>query len=140
MPWLREHLRKGTLTPFKIVRRRVRRSATKKSRAEHLVLGAAARALVTLRLDYFNHHYGFIYGKIFIRNTRTRWGSCSSKGNLGFNYRIIKLPPHLADYIVVHELCHLKEFDHSKAFWDLVAETIPHWKMLSRELRKHRLQ
>ncbi|HEY5383150.1 MAG TPA: M48 family metallopeptidase [Candidatus Paceibacterota bacterium] len=128
------------LFTFRVTRRRrVRRGATNKSRAEHKLLGAAARALVTERLDYFNRHYGFIYGKVFIRNTRTRWGSCSSRGNLGFNYRIIKLSPHLADYIVVHELCHLKEFNHSPQFWALVAETVPEWKLLRRELRRHRL-
>jgi predicted metal-dependent hydrolase len=124
---------------FRIVRRRVRRSASKKSRAEHKLLGAAARTLVRERLDYFNRHYGYVYGKIFIRNTRTRWGSCSSKGNLGFNYRIATLDARLADYIVVHELCHLKEFNHSPQFWALVAETMPQWKLLRRELRSKRL-
>ena len=119
--------------------RRVRKRASAKSRAEHRVLGAAARALVHERLAHFNSHYGFAYKKVFIRNTRTRWGSCSSRGNLGFNYRIVKLPPELAHYVVVHELCHLKEFNHSAKFWALVAETIPQWKLYRTTLRKTRL-
>ena len=117
----------------------MRKRASAKSRAEHRVLGAAARMLVHERLAHFNSHYGFVYKKVFIRNTRTRWGSCSSRANLGFNYRIVKLAPHLVDYIVVHELCHLKEFNHSPKFWALVAETIPSWKLCRTTLRKIRL-
>jgi predicted metal-dependent hydrolase len=132
MPWLR-------IVRRRTVKKRVRRRATKQSRAEHQLLGAAARALVEERLVHFNRHYGYVYHKVFIRNTRTRWGSCSSRGNLGFNYRIVRLSPPLVDYIVVHELCHLKEFNHSPRFWALVAECIPQWKLYRRELRKHRL-
>ncbi len=100
------------------------------------MLGAAARAIVHEHLARANAHYGFTYNKIFIRNTRTRWGSCSTRGNLGFNYRIVKLPPELAHYVVVHELCHRKEFNHSAKFWALVAETIPNWKKTRATLRK----
>ena len=100
------------------------------------MLGAAARAIVLGHLARANAHYGFTYNKIFIRNARTRWGSCSSRGNLGFNYRIVKLPPALQYYIVVHELCHLKEFNHSAKFWALVAEEVPNWKAARTALRK----
>ena len=131
MPWF-------SVVRRRTVRRRVRK-ATARSKDEHKLLGPIARALVAERLLHFNHHYGYIYGKVFIRNTRTRWGSCSSRGNLGFNYRIAKLPPALQSYIVVHELCHLKEFNHSPAFWRLVEETIPSWKARRSELRKYRL-
>jgi len=101
------------------------------------VLSPVARALVHELLVECNKHYGFLYNKVFIRNTRTRWGSCSSRGNLGFNYRIAKLPPELQRYIVVHELCHLKEFNHSPAFWKLVEEQALNWKQLRLSLRKH---
>ena len=108
-----------------VVRVRKVRIAPRKSRSAYLKHREAARTLVKERLEYFNSMYGFTIGKIAIRDQRSRWGSCSRKGNLNFNYRIALLPPHLADYIVVHELCHLKEFNHSKQFWDLVARTVP---------------
>ncbi|NBS67881.1 M48 family peptidase [bacterium] len=66
---------------------------------------------------------------------RTRWGSCSKRGNLNFNYRILFLPPHLADYLIVHELCHLKEFNHSPRFWALVAQGCPNYHACKKELR-----
>jgi len=94
-----------------------------------------ARALVLERLAHFNEHYRCTYHRVFIRNQRSRWGSCSSKGNLNFNYRIIFLPPEAQDYLVVHELVHLKEFNHSKKFWDLVAQTIPEYRKIASALR-----
>jgi predicted metal-dependent hydrolase len=92
--------------------------------------------LVENRIAYFNKIYNAPINKITIRNQKSRWGSCSTKGNLNFNYKIIYLPPELADYIIVHELCHLKEFNHSKKFWDLVAHTIPHHLELRHNLKK----
>jgi predicted metal-dependent hydrolase len=84
-----------------------------------------ARELVERRLAYFNHHYGFTFRAIRLKNTATRWGSCSARGNLNFHVGICRLPPELADYLIVHELCHLKELNHGPQFWGLVAETIP---------------
>ncbi len=94
-----------------------------------------ARELVHARLEHFNAFYGFTYGRVSIRNQKTRWGSCSSKGNLNFSYRIIFLEPAAQDYLIIHELCHLKEFNHSKAFWDLIAQQCPEWQKWHRELR-----
>jgi predicted metal-dependent hydrolase len=94
-----------------------------------------ARAIIESRIADFNTKYGFRVGRITIRNNRSRWGSCSRKGDLSFSYKIVHLSKSLQDYIVVHELAHLKHFDHSDDFWRTVAETIPDYKPLRRELR-----
>ncbi|MDO8529250.1 MAG: M48 family metallopeptidase [bacterium] len=88
------------------------------------------------KLKFFNQFYQFSYSKISIRNQKTRWGSCSREGTLNFNYKIIRLPEKFADYIIVHELCHLKELNHSSRFWDLVARAVPDYREVKRELRK----
>ena len=98
------------------------------------------RNFVIARVEHFNQFYNFTFNKITIRNSRTRWGSCSKKGNLNFNYRIISLPQQLQDYIVVHELCHLKEMNHSKSFWDLVAQVIPDYKKVKQILQEFRFE
>lgn len=95
-----------------------------------------ALILVRKQIELFNSHYGFKFNKINIKNQKTRWGSCSRKGNLNFNYKIVLLPKRLADYIIVHELCHLKEFNHSQRFWNLVAQLIPDYLDIKRELKK----
>jgi predicted metal-dependent hydrolase len=79
--------------------------------------------------------FGVSFNKISIRAQRTRWGSCSLSGNLSFNYRIAALPQHLVEYIIVHEVCHLLELNHSKRFWQHVARAIPEHKALRKELR-----
>lgn len=93
------------------------------------------RALVLARLEHFNQFYGLKYNKIAIRNQSTRWGSCSSSKNLNFNYRLSLLPSELADYIVVHELCHLQEMNHSASFWGLVKRCVPDYKKHKIELK-----
>ena len=95
---------------------------------------SSALRLAKTRLIYFNEVYGFKLGEIGIRNQRTRWGSCSSTGRINFSYKICLLPPHLADYIIVHELCHLGEMNHSPKFWALVARTQPEYRKLKHEL------
>ena len=95
----------------------------------------AALELAIQKISHFNNFYGFNFNKISIRNQKTRWGSCSRKGNLSFNYKIALLPEKIADYIIVHELCHLGEFNHSNKFWDLVSKTIPNCKSIRREIR-----
>lgn len=91
--------------------------------------------LVVERLNYFNQFYNLSYSKISVRNQKSRWGSCSSKSSLSFNYRLCLLPGELADYIIVHELCHLQEMNHSQDFWRLVAQSIPNYKQLKRQLK-----
>lgn len=98
----------------------------------------AARALVTERLTALNAYYGFTWGRVAIRRGTSRWGSCSSHGNLNFDYRILFLPPHLRDYVVVHELCHRAELNHSPRFWALVANAVPAYHACRRELKQWR--
>lgn len=98
-----------------------------------------ARTRVVEKLAYWNQYYGYTFGRVSIRKQRTRWGSCSAKGNLSFHYRIALLPEALADYLIVHELCHLKAFDHSPRFWALVEKTIPDYPKRRQLLRKTQL-
>lgn len=114
---------------FRIKRRR-------KPSRQYLAHKEEARKLVKERLEYWNQFYNFKYNKVFIKNTKSRWGSCSKKGNLNFNYRIALIEPVLADYIIVHELCHIGEFNHSPKFWSLVERTIPDWKLRRAKLMK----
>jgi predicted metal-dependent hydrolase len=97
-----------------------------------------ALALVRDKITQFNEHYKFVFNQISIKNQKSRWGSCSRKGNLNFNYKIALLPEDLVDYIVVHELCHLGEFNHSANFWNLVAETMPDYKEKRARLKRMR--
>lgn len=123
---------------FKVVYRRRRRPyrkasrASKKEFAEHK---AEARRLVLERLAHFAPRAGVEYKKVFIKNSRSRWGSCSQLGNLNFNYRVVRLPPAVLDYVVVHELCHLIHFNHSRVFWGEVEKLVPNWRELRRQLR-----
>jgi len=96
-----------------------------------------AHKLALRIIKKFNKIYAFKYNKITIKNLRTKWGSCSKKGNLNFNYRIIFLPRHLAEYIVVHELCHLRELSHSRKYWNLVERALPNYKELVKELKRN---
>jgi predicted metal-dependent hydrolase len=111
------------------------RRSTKEKKVLYKTHKAAALALAERRAQYLNQHYGFTYQKISIRDQKTRWGSCSKKGNLSFSYKIALMPEYLADYIIVHELCHLGSFDHSKKFWALVAEKVPDHRECRRSLR-----
>lgn len=95
-----------------------------------------ALACAETAVKRWSARYGFSVGGIAVRNSRSRWGSCSAAGRLSFNYKIVFLPEHLRNYLVVHEVCHLREHNHSRAFWALVAETFPEYKILRRELRQ----
>jgi predicted metal-dependent hydrolase len=109
---------------------------TRYSRQDYSKYKDEALRFVIERIDHLNGMYKFNFNKINIRNQKTRWGSCSKKGNLNFNYKISFLPSRLAAYIIVHELCHLKEFNHSRRFWGLVRQAFPDYKEVRRELRR----
>jgi predicted metal-dependent hydrolase len=112
-------------------RRRRRSSVTK----HYLAHKEEARALVHEKLEYWNQFYKLQFNRVAIRNTRRCWGSCTSLKNLNFSYKVLFLPQHLCDYIIVHELCHLKELHHRQEFWDLVAEQLPDYEKRIIELK-----
>ncbi len=129
--WVEEKLRHFREHPHA----RLPRLTKAEAHAAYQANKAAALALAEARLAHWNAHYGFRYASVRIKDQKTRWGSCSKRGNLNFNYRIALVPLPLADYVIVHELCHLRQMNHSKKFWDLVAETVPDWKERRNELR-----
>lgn len=95
-----------------------------------------ARALVHARLAHWRAEFPFEYGQVRIKNQRRAWGSCSSKKNLNFNWRLVTLPVELADYIIVHELCHTIHLNHSAAFWNLLKSYLPNGALLRMRLRR----
>lgn len=107
------------------------------TKEEYAALKDRALCFLKERVAHINRDfYGFEYTKISVRNQKTRWGSCSKNGNLSFNYRIILLPERCADYLIAHELCHLKEFNHSARFWKLVERVSPEYRSIRREMRR----
>ncbi len=115
------------------------RPVMRNTRANYLKYCEQARTCAEAKVRHWNTIYGFTHGCIRIGNQKTRWGSCSRKGTLSFNWKIALLPEVLADYLVVHELCHLGAFDHSAKFWDLVAKAVPEYKERRKELRRWRV-
>jgi predicted metal-dependent hydrolase len=97
----------------------------------------AARELVTMVAEEEAEALGVSYRRIDIRDQRTRWGSCSPRGTLSFNWRLALAPLEVLDYVVVHELCHLREANHSPRFWRLVSERRPAWREHRAWLREH---
>ena len=96
-----------------------------------------AEEVIHDRLQFFNEHYGFQYNRVTMRNQKSRWGSCSRLKNLNFNWKLIMASIEVIDYVVVHELCHLKEMNHSSRYWSLVAQTIPEYKVIRKWLREN---
>lgn len=78
---------------------------------------------------------GVPYEKVFVKTQKTRWGSCSSKGNISLNCLLMKVPPYVRKYVIVHELAHRKEMNHSERFWKVVAEEIPEYQKVARWLK-----
>ena len=95
-----------------------------------------ALRVLPARVKHYAEIIGVTYGHITIRNQKTLWGSCSSKGNLNFNCMLMRAPEHIQDYVVVHELCHRKEMNHSKRFWELVCEVIPDYRQCRKWLKE----
>ncbi len=95
-----------------------------------------AKDQIPRRVVYFAEQMGVTYGRITIREQKTRWGSCSSKGNLNFNWKLVLMPDEILDYVVVHELAHRQELNHSERFWAIVAEVLPDYRERRTELKE----
>ena len=98
-----------------------------------------AKRIFPERTAYFAKRMGVDYGRITIREQKTRCGSCSSKGNLNFNWKLVLLDPELQDYVVVHELAHRREMNHSVAFWKVVEAELPDYRERRRRLKECRI-
>lgn len=96
-----------------------------------------ARDWIEARVAHYAGLHGFQPGKVRISSARTRWGSCSTRGTLSFTWRLVMAPGQVIDYVVVHELCHLKVLSHSKAFWAHVARILPDYVQMRRWLKAH---
>lgn len=94
-----------------------------------------AKRQIRERIAYYAELMGVSYGRVAVREQKTRWGSCSAAGNLNFNWKLILMPPEILDYVVVHELAHRKEPNHSKAFWSVVEQILPDYKERRRWLK-----
>ena len=109
--------------------------AEKFSETELKIIKKKAKKEIPILVDYYAPKIGVSYGRISIRAQKTRWGSCTADGNLNFNCLLILLPERVMRYVVVHELCHRKEMNHSKRFWAEVSKVLPDYKILRKQLK-----
>ncbi len=100
---------------------------------------ARAKKLIVERVKHLARAHGFSYRRISIKNHSSKWGSCSKAGNLNFNYRLWFLPPELVDYVVAHELCHLRHLNHSQSFWQEVRSILPEYLAWRRAIKRYHL-
>lgn len=105
--------------------------------AEEQVFRMQAAEIFGRKAAYYAERMGVSYNKITIRDQKTRWGSCSGKGNLNFNWRLVLAPVSVLDYVVVHELAHRKEMNHSSRFWSVVGAIMPDYEIHRSWLRDH---
>ncbi|MBE5867311.1 MAG: M48 family metallopeptidase [Lachnospiraceae bacterium] len=113
-------------------------SMKKFTETEIAELKKLAKKYIPGRVAYYAALIPVSYGRIAIRCQKTRWGSCSQKGNLNFNCLLMKLPPEIIDYVVVHELCHRLQMNHSRLFWAEVEKVLPDYKKRRKWLKEFR--
>ncbi len=120
--WILQHLEKMQ------EKNQLRAETEPLSEAELRELAEQALQVIPLKAAYFAGQLGVTYGRITIRNQKTRWGSCSSRGNLNFNCCLMRAPEEILDYVIVHELCHRIEMNHSQRFWECVEAILPDYR------------
>lgn len=99
-----------------------------------------AKSYLQMKCGYFSQIMGLSPSEVKINSAKTRWGSCNRKGGINFTYRLLFVPEELIDYVVVHELAHLKEMNHSSRFWSVVEKTMPDYKERRKMLREYEHQ
>lgn len=129
--WIRKHLQEMQQ------RAAEQRRIPKLTNEELRELAERACRVLPEKVAYYAEKLGVTYGMITIRNQKTRWGSCSAKGNLNFNCLLMLMPEDVTDYVVVHELCHRIEMNHSKNFWNLVEHILPDYHQSRKWLKEH---
>ena len=133
--WISKHIEE-----IKTRKKRFESESTDKFTPEKIkLLTDKALEVIPMRVEYFANIMGVTYGNITIRNQKTRWGSCSSAGNVNFNYQLYYLSDELLDYVVVHELAHRRHMDHSKEFWSEVARYCPDYRARRKQLKEYQL-
>ena len=121
---------------YYILRRKPRRAPVT---PEVEQLRAQAKAQLPVRLKELAEAHGFTYKRVTIKNNVSNWGSCSVRGNINLNLRLVTLPQELQDYVMLHELCHLKEMNHGPKFHALLESLCPNHRTLGKELRQYKL-
>lgn len=127
----------GTITLFDHEQKIIRTSKdlTNATELEDWYIEQAVR-IIPLRVEQNAEKYGFHYNRITIRNQKTKWGSCSAQKNLNFNYKLVKMPDYVLDYLVIHELVHTEFLNHGEQFWQRVAECCPDYMKAEKYLRR----
>lgn len=118
-----------------IVKTKLRAKSLEMSKEEEKLLRKYAKAILPAKTEYYSKIMGLKYGRITITGAKTRFGSCSSKGNISYSFRLMKYPNEAIDYVVVHELAHLVEMNHSDRFWNVVASVLPDYKKRKKLLK-----
>ena len=129
--WVLKHLRNMTQTGTSDP------ASSPLSDSDLLLYIHMAPEIFTRQVCFYANRMNVSYGRISIREQKTRWGSCSSAGNLNFNWRLIFAPPAVLDYVVVHELAHRKEMNHSAAFYAIVEQVLPDYRSSQKLLREN---
>ena len=127
--WIKKHLDKMAL---------MEQEARALSKSKPINQATARKHLID-RLNYLSKKHGFNYNRVFIKNQKTRWGSCSGKNNINLNINLVRLPNELIDYTILHELVHTRIKNHSRRFWDQMDKLLGDAKKLDRKLREYRV-
>lgn len=125
--WLKDHLERMALLEQQILALKQKPDINRDQ----------ARRVIVQRLDHLAARHGFTYNKLFVRNQRTRWGSCSARNNINLNINLLHLPPALMDYTILHELVHTRVKNHGPRFWETLEQCLPGARTLDRELNQH---